>query len=437
MSTRHTFYGAAVALGLLAACGEKDIILAGERLDIRDGMAGAAVETAVAPRAFAMPVARNNADWTHRNGGPVHPGGHVALGGALEQVFAVNIGQGDGRRARITADPVVAGGVIYTLDAGAQVAAVTTAGELAWTRDLTPPNDNTRDASGGGLAVSGNRVLVSTGFGEVSALDAASGAVVWTQDLDAPGGAAPTVQNGLVYVVARDSRVWALELETGRVRWQLNGTPGGANFSGGAGAAVTGDIAVFPFPSGEVLAAFPEGGLRRWSTVVTGQRPGRAASSVSDISGDPVIVGDTVYVGNFSGRVAALNLGNGDRIWTATEGTTGPVWAAGESLFMINDLNELLRLDAGDGAVLWRTSLPQFVEARTRRQKTLHAHYGPVLAGGSLIVASSDGALRQFNPETGALIGQIELPGGAASGPVVAGQTVYVVNKRGQLLAFR
>lgn len=437
MKTRQRFIGAAMALGLLAACGEQDVILSGERLDIRDGMAGAAIDEAVELRAFAMPATTTNADWTHRNGGPQHPGGHLALGGALTQVFAVNIGQGDGRRARITADPVVAGGVIYTLDAGAQVAAVTTAGALAWTRDLTPPTDNSRDASGGGLAVAGNRVLVSTGFGEVSALDAATGAVVWTQDLDAPGGAAPTVANGLVYVVARDSRVWALELDSGRIRWQLNGTPGGANFSGGAGAAVGDGIAVFPFPSGEVLAAFPEGGLRRWSTVVTGQRRGSAAATVSDISGDPVISGGTVYVGNFSGRVAALSIANGDRIWTATEGTTGPVWAAGNSLFMVNDLNELLRLDAGDGSVLWRVSLPQFVEGRTRRQKTLHAHYGPVLAGGRLIVASSDGALRQFNPETGALIGQVALPGGAASAPVVAGQTLYVVNKRGQLLAFR
>uniref|UniRef100_A0AAN0M6J3 Uncharacterized protein n=1 Tax=Yoonia rhodophyticola TaxID=3137370 RepID=A0AAN0M6J3_9RHOB len=31
------------------------------------------------------------------------------------------IGEGDSRRARITADPVVAGGVIYTLDARATV----------------------------------------------------------------------------------------------------------------------------------------------------------------------------------------------------------------------------------------------------------------------------------------------------------------------------
>jgi len=52
-------------------------------------------------------------------------------------------------------------------------------------------------------------------------------------------------------------------------------------------------------------------------------------------------------------------------------------------------------------------------------------------------VASSDGALRQFDPANGALLAQSELPGGAASNPVVANGTLYVVTKRGQLLAFR
>ena len=74
---------------------------------------------------------------------------------------------------------------------------------------------------------------------------------------------------------------------------------------------------------------------------------------------------------------------------------------------------------------------------RTRRQKRVFAHYGPVLAGGRLIVTSSDGVIRQFDPASGALLGQIELPGGAASGPVVAGETLYVLSKNGQLHAFR
>ncbi|MGB5868915.1 MAG: PQQ-binding-like beta-propeller repeat protein, partial [Albidovulum sp.] len=81
--------------------------------------------------------------------------------------------------------------------------------------------------------------------------------------------------------------------------------------------------------------------------------------------------------------------------------------------------------------------LPFFTKAKDKRRRAIYAHYGPILAGGRLIIASTDGLIRAFDPASGALVGQVELKGGAASAPVVAGGTLYVVSKSGQLLAFR
>ncbi len=426
------------ALALLAGCGEPDVVLPGERLGLRAGMAGADPVTSNAALPLALPAAVQNPDWSHRNGGPDHAITHPALVGSLQPLFRTSIGSGDSRAARITAEPVVASGRVFTLDAGAGVTALTTGGAPIWSRDLTPATDNRGDASGGGLAVGGGTLFVSTGFGELTALDAATGAELWRQDLAAPGSSAPTVFGGLVYVVGRDGQAWALDAGTGRVAWQLRGIGSIANFDGGAGAAVTSDIAVFPFPSGEVLAAFPDGGLQRWSSVVAGGRSGQAASlAATGISGDPVIDGDRVYVGNVSGRLAALELATGETLWTARDGALSPVWPAGGSLFLINDLNQLVRLDAASGAPIWRVVLPDETRGGFLRRDSRVANYGPVLAGGRLIVASSDGAIRQFDPVSGAALAQLDLPGGAASNPVVAGGVLYVVTSDGALAAFR
>ncbi|PJI92210.1 outer membrane protein assembly factor BamB [Yoonia maricola] len=423
----------ALSLFVLAACGDEDVILPGDRFDIR---AQTAAENQVLP--VNVPAARANADWGHRNGNPSHSIAHPALGADLSPLFVADIGAGDSSRARITSHPVVAGGVIYTVDASALVTATSVDGATIWTRNLTPTRDNAGDASGGGISVGGGQVYVTTGFGEIAALDAATGAEIWVQDLDAPANAAPTLRGDLVYVVGRDSTAWALDTTNGRIRWQRSGAPSTANYAGGASPAVSGEFVVFPFASGEVLATYPRGGLTRWSTVVSGERLGNAAGIISDISGDPVIDGDRVYIGNFGGRTVAINLDDGTRAWTATEGALGPVWPVGNAVFLINDLGELVRLDANTGNPVWRTALPTFEdEERTRRQRRIFAHYGPVLAGGRLIVTSSDGFIRQFDPASGALIGEIDLPGGAASGPVVAGETLYVLNKNGQLHAFR
>ncbi|SIT80412.1 Outer membrane protein assembly factor BamB, contains PQQ-like beta-propeller repeat [Yoonia rosea] len=424
---------AAISLVLLAACGDDDVILPGDRFDIR-GQAVLANES----RPVALPAAQMNADWTHRNGSPGHTITHPALGADLSPLFSVDIGEGDSRRARITSHPVVANGIIYTIDSRALVTATNVDGRNVWTRDLTPTRDNATDASGGGISVGGGRVFVTTGFGEITALDAATGAEIWVQDLDAPAHAAPTLQGDLVYVVARDSTAWALDVTNGRIRWQRSGAPSTANFAGGASPAVSGEYVVFPFPSGEVLATYPRGGLTRWSSVVTGDRLGNASGVINDISGDPVIVGNRVYIGNFGGRTAAFDLRGGARLWTATEGSLSPVWVVGDAVFLISDNNALVRLDANTGAPVWRVALPVLEEgANPRSERRFFTHYGPVIAGGRLIVTSSDGQIRQFDPASGASLGQLALPGGAASGPVVAGQTLYVLSKDGQLHAFR
>ena len=430
--TAKTALVAGLLVALTASCGERDIILPGERSNIRETEA---FVNQAGPVNFS--AARVNADWTHRNGGPDHQISHPSLGTNLTQIFAVSIGAGDSNRARITAEPVVAGDVIYTLDAGSRVQATGTNGAAIWSVDLTPRRDGAADASGGGVTVAGGRVFVTTGFGKLTALDAASGAELWTQDLDAPGTSAPTVQGDLVYVVARSSAAWALNVATGRIAWQLKGTPSIANFAGGAGVAVNADIAVFPFPSGEVIGTFPQGGIRRWSTVISGDRLGRASAGINDIAGDPVISGNRAYVGNFGGQLAALDLFDGERVWTANEGTLGPVWPAGNAVFLVSDRNELVRLDAATGEPVWRVALPMQDPSKSRRQQPLAAHYGPILAGGRLVVTSSDSNIRFFDPASGALVGATPIAGGAASSPVVAGGTLYVISKEGQLLAFR
>jgi outer membrane protein assembly factor BamB len=436
--TVRTILAATLGLGLLAACGNQEVILPGERLDIRDGMAGDTTELANRAVPIALPAAVVNADWTHRGGGPSHRIGHPALAGGLAPLFAVDIGEGNGRRVRITADPVVAGGRIFTLDSLAQVQATAVNGEVLWRADLTPPADDPADGSGGGIATDGATVYVTSGFGRVTALDAATGAVRWVQALEAAGTSAPTVANGVVHVVSRDSLAWAIEAGNGRVRWVFSGIPAVAGFAGGAGAAVAPGQVIFPFPSGEVVSVFAEGGLERWSTIVAGARLGEAsARATTDIGGDPVVDGGIVYVGNVSGRIVALDIENGDRIWTATEGATGGVWPVGGSLFAVNDRNELVRIDAGSGETLWRVALPQATEGSFLVRPTRFAHFGPVVAGGRVIVASSDGVLRVFDPVSGALTGQVELPNGAASAPVVAGGVLYVIDRDGTLRAFR
>lgn len=415
----------------------------GEREGIRDVLSSprATAETETSEQDRRLPIslvaAGTNAAWPQSAGTPATRAAHAALSAVPQLAWSTSIGAGDGRKQRITATPVVADGRVFTLDAGARVTAVSTSGETLWSRDLVPANESDNDATGGGLAYEGGTLYISSGFGLMTALDAATGAEKWQQNLRATGSGTPTVAGDLVYLVAGDELAWALEKDTGRIRWQLSATPNIHNVMGAPAPAVSEKYVVFAFGSGEVQGAFRKGGLRLWDSQVAGQRDGYSTARVGDITGDPVIEGETVYVGSHSGRTVALGLANGERIWTADEGAIEAVWPAGDSVFLVSDRNELIRLSAEDGSQIWATKLPFFTKDKPRRQAEIYAHHGPVLAGGHLVVASGDGYLRMFDPASGKLTGRVEVPGGATTGPVVAGGTLYVVSRNGQLHAFR
>ncbi|MFW2586705.1 PQQ-binding-like beta-propeller repeat protein [Sagittula sp. SSi028] len=427
----------------LAGCSERDPILPGERLNVREVLetrAGTdAAEVVNQSLPLSVPAAVSNASWAQS---PVSPGVRVsnaALSAVPQPLFATSIGTGDTRRTRLNADPVVADGRIYTMDSQSVVRATAANGEALWSVDLTPAREGAAVTQGGGLARGGNALFVASGYGEVVALDPATGAELWTQKLGGTATGAPSYADGLVYIVSGDTTGWAIEADTGRVRWQMEGQGDVNNVAGAPAPAVGDQHVVFAFGNGTIQGAFREGGLRLWSTELVGRRNGVTVAGIDDITGDPLISGGTVYAGNHSGRVAAFTLYDGERLWSAEYGALGPLWPAGDSVFFVSDRHQLVRLNANTGTPVWEIDLPGYKPTRrpNKRRADAYANLGPVMAGGRLWVAGSDGQLRGFDPASGAQVASIEIPGGATTRPVVAGNTLYVVSKKGVLHAYR
>ena len=426
-------------LGLGVGCSNSDPRLQGER-ELLDGTVF--VETDARFLAEDLPDLRLPSPqpvpaWTHQGGNAQHIAAHAELPSELTLSWSRRIGAGDGKRHQISAAPVAQGGQVYTLDSQSMVTALDETGTILWQNELGKSSDALKDASGGGLAVGGTQLFVTTGFGTVVALDTASGAELWTQDLASYGGASPTVYDDLLYISARDGAAWAIDTSNGRIKWQVAGPTVAASHTGGPGPAVSDKYAVFPFGTGDVLASFRKGGLRSWSSGLSGARLGLASTQVRDLTGQPVIEGSSVYLASSAGRMAAVDLNTGLRIWTAKQGSQGHILVAGGAVFAVSDAGNLIRLSKDDGALIWSTPLPKFTKKSVKSRAKIHAHYGPILAGGRLILASSDGLIRQFNPADGTLITTVDLPSGAASAPIVVNGTLYVLNTKGDLLAFR
>ena len=423
---------------LLAAC-DDEVRLPGPRTGLRGEPLAPpqqAATTAGLARA-ALPPAAASTDWTERSRRPDRQSGHTALSAAPALLWSADIGRGADRRHRITADPVVQGGLVYTMDARGLVAATTTRGQPVWRVSVAPPREDPGDASGGGLAVSGGRLFVTTGYGDLIALNARTGGRLWTQDLKAAASAPPAVLGGRVYAASADATGWAVDAGTGKVLWTVRGVEEPAGILG-AGAPAAGEgLAVFAFASGEIFAADAGSGAPRWRGFVAGRRTGPAVAAYPDIAGDPVIANGSVYAASQAGRMAAFGTGDGAVRWSAGTGAMSPPAVAGNSVFAVSDRNEVVRLDRASGRTVWSVPLPLFVKSSPRRRTELYTHFGPILSSGRLLVLSSDRALRAFDPSTGQLLSQQPLPGRAATNPAVANGVLYVVTEDGRLHAFR
>jgi outer membrane protein assembly factor BamB len=435
-------FGIALALVssiVLAGCSDREVILPGKREPILklEPSATEGAGTLSAPKAFAMPRQKNNVAWPQGHASPSTQVVHAALSAAPKPLWTLRVGTGDRVRNRITADPIVAEGIVFTLDSLSVLTATSTSGSRLWSRDLTPSFERAGDADGGGIAYGDGVIFVSTGYGVLHALDPKSGSALWKQELKGSGNGRPSYFDGVVYLVSQDSVAWAIEAATGRIRWQLDHLSDVNNMSGSTGPAISEKLVVFGFGAGDLQAAFRGGGLTLWNATLAGGRSGRAVATIDDIATSPVISGSTVFAANSSGRIAAMHLDSGARLWTAPYGARSPLWPAGGSLFFVNDLGQLMRLDATDGSKVWSVDLPGFVSLRQRKSKDVVPHHGPVLAGGRLLLASGDGLLRQFDPETGAERSAIRLGSGATANPIVADGILYVLCRDGKLRAYR
>ena len=438
---RRTGYrniGAALAMAaLLSGCSlfEDEERLSGERINIRNAQIDndlGALQGGGAP----IPAQTNNPSWSQTNAQSSHASGHLSGPSTLNRVWTVDAGSGGSSEAAITSSPIVVQGRVYALDASAQVTAIdASGGSVAWRTDVAPEGESGDDGFGGGLASNGNQIFVTTGFGEVLSLDAASGEIKWRYRASSPFRAAPAVANGLVIAVTRSNRGIALTTGGGQLAWRLDGISASAGLLGGASPAISGGLAVLPFASGEVMGVEMSSGRRIWSAVLGGARRGLARSSISDVTGDPVIAGRAVITANQSGRMVAIDGQTGRRGWTRSVGSVGPIWAAGDSVYVVSDDSTLQRLSLNTGGTIWRTELPAYEDPEDREDPI--AYSGAVLAGNSVLVTDSLGNLHSFDPATGAQKETVDLTAGTTTGAVVASGTIYVLAGDGTLQAFR
>jgi outer membrane protein assembly factor BamB len=391
------------------------------------------------PQLASMPVTLPppavNAEWPEPGGNPAHSMVHPALPDRIARAWETGIGEGASRRTRVLSQPVIARGRVFAMDGAVQVSALDAGtGSRIWQVDLKP-EEMRGSAFGGGPAFWNDRLYVSTGYAQVLALDPADGKVIWRQNVTAPVHSAPTVADGRVFAVTVENELNALSTDDGRKLWSHNGIPEPAGLLGGASPAVEGEVVIPAYTSGEIFALRVENGRAVWSDSLASTRSVNAISGLADIRGRPVIDHGRVFAVSHSGRMAAIDLRSGERVWEQDIASSHSPWVAGEFVFVLASDNTLVCLTRKEGKIRWVHQLRRYEDEKAKSDPIRWA--GPVLGGNRLIALSSLGELVSVSPDGGQRVGGQSLSGSAFLGPVIAENTLYLLTDDANLSAYR
>ena len=438
---KHKLVGVLIASALVSGCNPFNKAppktpVVGDRVAVLASDADVSVDPQTASMPFSIPLAQPNAEWAQPGGSESKSVGHLALGNALGTAFSVSIGQGSSANEKLGGGPVVADNKVFTIDTTATVRAFDAqSGRQIWATQFGADKGNRPSLYGGGVAVANGRVFATNGLGYVAALDSGNGGVAWTVRLGAPLRGAPSISGDALYVMSQDNQIFSLKQSDGSTNWSNPASLEIAGVFGTGAPAISQSTVVAGFSSGELNAYRAENGRTVWQDALSRTSVSTSVATLSDIDASPVIDSGQVFAVGQGGRMVALDLISGQRIWELNLAGIETPWVAGDWVYVITDDAKLVAIARNTGKIRWINQLPAF---RNMKSKNGPIRYvGPVLAGDRLIVAGSNGVLANIDPSNGSFLSQTNVGASVSLPMAVANSTLYVLDDRGRLMAFR
>ena len=282
--------------------------------------------------------------WSFGAGGPVVgapavAGGIVYFGSAGKTLYALDAASGMylwsiQSRDNFAASPVVEGGVLYV---GAE-------DRVFYALDARSGAERWRFVARGRLvsspALADGRVVFGDSDGLVYALDAVGGKLLWTAVLDGPVEATPAIgDDGLVYAASLNGQLAAIDAASGEIVWDFTN-----RFGHIASPALGGGRLYAADSSGAVRAFDAASGALLWELLPRG--------SDSPFTSSQLLLGGHLVGVDTAGSLRVWNAASGAELHRLSVGdtvTASPTWT-GEALLLTNHEGELLTLQPDSSA---------------------------------------------------------------------------------------
>lgn len=342
--------------------------------------------------------------------------------------WSASVGDGVGRFYS-QLRPVVDGDRLFAASRDGVLAAFDrSSGERLWQARLDKLAINEQQRSpriSGGLSAAYGNLYFGSENGIVYAVSQSDGEILWTREVPGEVLAAPAVDEGKVVVHTSAGNLVALDATGGEPQWMLRNEQPSLTLRSMSTPVTAGGAVLYGRADGRLGIVLLASGQPVRDTRIASPRGATELERMVDVSSRPVILGEILYAIAYNGQLTAHQLISGQELWKRQYQGSRDLSSDGRALYISDSRSHLFAVDARSGMELWSNTELE------NRQLT-----APAVFGEYLVVGDAEGYLYWLDRQSGALRSLQRLDSeGLYVAPVVAGDTLYVQTRGGDLVA--
>ena len=353
----------------------------------------------------------------------------------VSKVWTARVGHGAGASG-VRMQPTVVDGVLYAASTDGAIAAYDAAsGKELWEKKTRLHGwfgwgDKKRPDAfySGGPTVSGDLLTVGTLDGHVFGLNTKDGSERWSSTLPSEVIDSPAISGQLVIVRTQDGRLYGLDSSTGERRWVNDqGNVPLLSLRGNGPLLIANGVVFFGSDDGKLVALRLDNGDKLWEHKLSSGEGRTDIDRMNDADGNVLLDGSSLYASAYHGNLTAVDGPSGRPLWARPFSSYTSTAVNGSSLYAVNEDSQVWAFDKSSGADMWKSDALKY--------RWLSA---PSVQGNYVVVGDIEGYVHWLQVGDGALAGRERLSKKAIrSQPVVAGDLVYVVDVEGHIAAYR
>lgn len=276
-----------------------------------------------------------------------------------------------------------------------------------------------------GPVIAHHRIFLGTDDGQVLAYQE-DGRLLWRANVNNTVLAKPVVNNDMVFVHTLNDNVMALNAQTGQLIWHYTTSTPALMLRQSSSPVLMKNHLIVGFSNGLLKSLDPLDGSVEWERELAVSKGRSDLQRMIDISADPVVKGNLVYVVGYQGKLAAVEAETGSLLWERELSSYSGLAVSNQKVFVPDVNGTLWAVDRKTGEVLWKHA---YLAGRRLSSPELVQNY--------VVVGDDDGYLHWISQQDGSLVGRTLIDKrGVEAISVAKNNMVYVLGKSGKVAAY-